>query len=62
MERYWLLFGGFVCYLTLQAVIFWKLKLGHLSLELRFGFSAERVTKVCIKSLEGDGLPFPSHP
>lgn len=39
----------------------WKLKLGHLSLELRLGFPMERVTEFWVKSLGGGGLPFPSH-
>lgn len=36
----------------------WKLKLGHLSLELRLGFPAERVTEVWIRPPGGGGLSF----
>lgn len=60
MERFWLLFWGFVQFSIYLYIFFnsadsniWKLKLGHLSLESRLGFPAGKVTEVWINSLGG---------
>lgn len=52
----------FVCLLViLSDSNTWKLKLGHLSLELRVGFPAERAAEVQVSSLRSCGLAFSSH-